>query len=275
MGKEVVVNEILKFYHFARHAGYVFDGHTHADREFKFVINGSLEVTYENIILIMSPGDCLLCEPYAFHREKTLSDGTEYINIHFKSDSLEITGKAKTAVLRGNDLILMNLILSELEAQNSAFTNTNYDFEKYNFTVKKLFEALLYRIIRSNDIPVFSVGKKSFIYNQAINFMRENRNKNLTVEQIAHQCGVCPTVLKSIFNEFTGHGVGRHFLNMRIELAKMKLLQNVPVSAISESMEFSSQAYFTQCFKRECGLTPSEFKKQNMVKKKGEKNEKQ
>ena len=55
----------------------------------------------------------------------------------------------------------------------------------------------------------------------------------------------------------------------------MKLLQNVPVSVISESMEFSSQAYFTQCFKRECGFTPSEFKKQNMVKKKGEKNEKQ
>ena len=273
MEKDIVVNKIIKFYHYARPKGYVFDGHTHADREYKFLINGNLEVTYENVVLIMRPGDCLLCEPYAFHRERTLSDNTEYINIHFSSDTLEITGKAKTAVLKGNDLILNNLILSELESQNSAFTGAKYNFEKYNFTAKKLFEALLYRIIRSNDIPVFSSGKKSFIYNQAINFMRENRGKNLTVEQISRQCGVCPTVLKSVFNEFTGHGVGRHFLNMRIELAKMKLLQNVSVSEISESMEFSSQAYFTQCFKRECGCTPSEFKKRNMIKKKDDGNE--
>ncbi len=262
MERDVNVTKLLKFYHYSRPAGFEFEGHTHIDREFKFVVRGELETTYEDVVITLKAGDCLLCEPGAFHRERALEGSTEYVVLHFHSDSISYTGKPKVATLTGNDLILMNLIATELETENCALDMSRKpDMSKYNSTAKKLFEVLLYKILRNSYIPVYAAGKKNIIYNQAINYMRTHISENLTVEQIARKCGVCATVLKNIFNEFTGHGVGRHFLNMRIEYAKIKLLQNYSASEISDELKFSSQAYFTQCFKRECGCTPSEFKK--------------
>ncbi len=267
MEKDVTVKKLLNYYHYERTEDFVFEGHMHEYREFKYVLKGKLETTYENVVLELGEGDCILCEPGAFHREKALENGTEYAIIHFTSDTLPITGRAKVSTLMGNEKILVNLIIDELETENSAGnTKWTHGLDKYNPTVKKLFEALLYKILSSNYIPVFAGGKRSFLYNQAVNYMREHIYEDLTVDGIARQCGVCSTVLKSIFSEFTGHGVGRHFLNMRLEYAKRRLLQNVSVSDVSDELKFSSQAYFTQCFKRECGCTPSEFKKINFKK---------
>lgn len=238
------IKEINWFYHHTLSERIVFDemGHSHRDRELKFVIMGELQVTYDNVVITLHPGELMLYEPDVFHNEKTLTDICEFVVIHFYCPEMPVVGRPKIVKLTGNNLVLMNLIASD---RSICIDGTGYvDSEKALSTTAKLMEVLFYRIDNIDYIPHFNSGKKSFTYNQAINYMKENIGKELTIDEIARKCGVCPTVLKQIFSEYTGHGVSKHFLVMRLELAKQKLLQNVSVSEISDSIGFSPKPIF-------------------------------
>lgn len=104
-------------------------------------------------------------------------------------------------------------------------------------------------------------SEREYIYRHALEFMYDNLSCRLCIEDIAKECGVCPTLLKSIFSEKSGHGVARHFLGLRLEKAKSLLVSSKTITEVSDALGFSSQAYFSQCFKRECGCTPGEYRK--------------
>ena len=55
-------------------------------------------------------------------------------------------------------------------------------------------------------------------------------------------------------------GVKSYFLEMKLEKAKALLLSGNSVEEVSVDLGFSSPAYFSQCFKREIGKNPIEFK---------------
>lgn len=57
----------------------------------------------------------------------------------------------------------------------------------------------------------------------------------------------------------------KEYLSGRINLEAKRLLTHtqMPVSAISEQLGFDELTNFIKFFKRECGLTPNEFRKQN------------
>ena len=61
--------------------------------------------------------------------------------------------------------------------------------------------------------------------------------------------------------KYAGMGVMKYYNSLRIQKA-MELMQNGKnISETSEILNFSSQQYFTEVFKRQCGMTPSEHKK--------------
>lgn len=56
---------------------------------------------------------------------------------------------------------------------------------------------------------------------------------------------------------------GEYLREFRLIKAKELLLQNMPIGHVAENVGFSSQAYFTKCFKQSFECTPSEFQKQS------------
>ena len=66
--------------------------------------------------------------------------------------------------------------------------------------------------------------------------------------------------LKRVFSKFAGMSVHKYFLNLKLNAA-LKLLQSgKTVTEVTETLNFSSQSYFSSAFKRETGKLPSEFK---------------
>ncbi len=87
-------------------------------------------------------------------------------------------------------------------------------------------------------------------------------DKQLRLETIADEAHLAYSHLSRVFKQSEGISVSEYITNQRIEKARL-LLRNTsePISFISDQVGYSSPYYFSACFKKTTGLTPSEYRK--------------
>lgn len=200
-------------------------------------------------LLITQPGD---------KRRSTLHFTTLYL--HFNT----------------NDPAIKNLIHSicgyhtntsyeELEPTFSNICDTVLDFEpdssinaaakliSFLYMLKK--EVLIYSMIGANS------SSRSII-SEAIDYMKTAYMDPLTVSSIAKHCNVSTSYLHKLFTEIAHTTPNNYLLNIRLSVAKSLLTTTtMPISEIASNSGFNSQCYFSDCFKRQLGITPKEFRK--------------
>lgn len=103
--------------------------------------------------------------------------------------------------------------------------------------------------------------KTNILIKFAIDFIKDNYFKDITLDTIAKKIYITPGYLSQLFKQETGINF-LDFLNQyRIEKAK-ELLKNTFFKnyEISNQVGFSDEKYFSQVFKRYTGLTPTQYK---------------
>ena len=93
--------------------------------------------------------------------------------------------------------------------------------------------------------------------------MQESVSSNLTLEELAAKNNVSISYLKLLFKKYAGVSPKGYYTRLRLHHAAELLEKGIPISEISDRMSFSSPNYFSEFFKRNTGLSPSEFKKGN------------
>ena len=88
-------------------------------------------------------------------------------------------------------------------------------------------------------------------------------DENFSVEQLSKEVGMSRAQLHRKLIALTGVSASRFVRNYRLEHAH-QLLQNKvgTVSEIAYRVGYSSPAYFTKCFTEDCGISPSQVKKE-------------
>lgn len=101
---------------------------------------------------------------------------------------------------------------------------------------------------------------------KAIEFVCRNRTKRITVSDVADRLGVNRSYLSSLFVRETGQSLSSFIRQEKIKAAaNMLRFSDYTCSDIAEYFGFAGQSHFIQCFKREMGLTPREFRKQSVA----------
>lgn len=96
---------------------------------------------------------------------------------------------------------------------------------------------------------------------QVAEFIRENLEKNLTVELLAAQAGLHPNYFIREFQRFFQEPPIRFVLGLREERAREMLEHSdLSVKEIGISLGFSNQNYFSEFFKKRSGYSPSEYR---------------
>jgi AraC family transcriptional activator of pyochelin receptor len=86
-------------------------------------------------------------------------------------------------------------------------------------------------------------------------------NEQLTLEQIARQCGINRSKLSRGFRELYGTSVAEALAERRLEQARHALLvTDLPVGLIGYKSGYQNNASFTRAFGRRFGLSPSELR---------------
>lgn len=112
---------------------------------------------------------------------------------------------------------------------------------------------------------VKELGGKS-LYNPVIrrakDYISRHMHDKISVSKMAHEIGVNPDYLSSLFSRSENKTITEYILNERLYLCENMLkYSDYSIQEISAYFAFSSQSHFTKLFKRSRGITPSEYRR--------------
>lgn len=122
-------------------------------------------------------------------------------------------------------------------------------------------EMLLDFTQKMADLPKQQVYSIQII--KAMEYVYKHRNERLTVQEIADNLNINRSYLSSLFIKETGKSISAFIRKEKINAtANMLKFSEYGYSDIAEYFGFASQSHFIQCFKKQMGLTPKEYRKQ-------------
>lgn len=95
-------------------------------------------------------------------------------------------------------------------------------------------------------------------------YFRENLNKNVNIEELAHELNVGYSYFRQMFRKYTGISPIQYHLSLRIQKAKDLLVStDQSIKEIAIDLGFESYFYFSRIFKDKTGKSPLEFRKEH------------
>ncbi len=129
----------------------------------------------------------------------------------------------------------------------------------------RLMQLIMGVIGRMNDI--FERDKKSEKVNfqQILGYIANNlRYESLSPASICHSFFISERTLTRMFAKNLGISPAKYILLQRTEMGKKMLAEtDMTVDRISAILHFSGTRHFRRVFEEYCGMTPSEWRKQN------------
>jgi pimeloyl-ACP methyl ester carboxylesterase/AraC-like DNA-binding protein len=99
---------------------------------------------------------------------------------------------------------------------------------------------------------------------RALDLIHARYREPLTVDQLAREAGVSRSVLGERFVSALGVPPMRYAGRWRLEVARHMLSEGrCGIAEIAWQVGFSSEAAFNRAFKRDCGIPPAEWRRQN------------
>ncbi|UKS30445.1 AraC family transcriptional regulator [Paenibacillus sp. HWE-109] len=134
---------------------------------------------------------------------------------------------------------------------------------KSDTMVQLLIAQLLIRIARLwREATSGGLAQSEWYVKQSLDYLHQNYDRDIQVKDIAGAVNLHPGYLQRIFKSVTGQTLMAYLTGIRMEKAKMLLLEtDVPIAEISDYIGVGSRQYFHMLFKDYTNSTPTEFRK--------------
>ena len=105
--------------------------------------------------------------------------------------------------------------------------------------------------------------RKKDCIDEVIHFMHENIERKLTLDDLARQAGLSTSHLSLLFHKKTYYSPLQYLNHLRIQKACQLLdFTDMKINQISPKIGFEDSLYFTRIFKKNMGMSPSEYRLQ-------------
>ncbi|MHA7583893.1 response regulator transcription factor [Paenibacillus vandeheii] len=102
--------------------------------------------------------------------------------------------------------------------------------------------------------------------NRMITYIEEHFAEDVTLKRLAEYVRMDASYVSDLFKKKTGITMTHFIQNRRVQAAKMLLTETEKtVSEIGRLVGFENDNYFIKIFKRWCGLTPNEYRKEQKI----------
>ncbi len=103
---------------------------------------------------------------------------------------------------------------------------------------------------------------------QALHYIHENYNKNLNMAVVTNYISMNYSLFSYTFKQYTGKNFVDYLKNLRVNEAKKLLTEtDMLIMDISRAVGYDNEKHFTKVFKAECGVSPSEYRKNTLYRK--------
>ncbi len=105
-------------------------------------------------------------------------------------------------------------------------------------------------------------GKNAAKLKKALNYIRSNYTGSVTLAALSEISGMSPKYFCTFFRRMTRQTPFEYLNSYRIECAAKQLISgNAPVTDIAFGCGFNDLSYFIKVFKRQKGMSPTEYRK--------------
>ena len=120
---------------------------------------------------------------------------------------------------------------------------------------------------RSSSSQITASGRvRDFYIKEALNYIEQNFQNDISVENIASFCGLNRTYFGRIFKETVGKSPQQFLLSYRMaKAAELLKLTQLSISDIGNAVGYPNQLHFSRAFKNVYGVSPREWRNKNQM----------
>ena len=271
------IAKIVTIHYYEVGRGFTFSGERHDFWEMVYVDKGSVCITRDGEKVILTQGEVIFHRPNEFHTICSYESAPNFFVISFSSSSVSMKYfEHYRATLEKVHKSLLTSIIKEAEVSYSIPKNEP-NLRKLQRRkdaplggeqlIKSYLEQLLIYLLRSEEksknVTFFPLVEEEKPLVAAIkNYISNRCEENIRVEEICQAFGYSKSFLGHLFREHTGESLAAYAITQKIERAKELLRDDrLNITQISVRLSFENPQYFARVFKRECGMTPTEWRR--------------
>lgn len=191
--------------------------------------------------------------------QKILNDILGHIFFSSRGDFAYIKARViELVVILSRAAIEGGADITEVFGLNHDYINDVQNFESLN----ELNQWLAKVLIRfTNSVFEFSMTKHSDLIKRVIGYIRKNYMNKISLNDISEYTKLSVSYLSKVFKEQTNENLSAYINQVRIESAKLFLLDNsIPLVEVSYLSGFEDQSYFSKVFKKLTSVTPGKYR---------------
>ena len=256
-------NEYPYAFHHVDLAQTVIPWHWHEALEFDYVVSGSVKVSTpgqtqtfsagegfflnSNVLTAMVREEACVIDSHLFH--------AAFLAGHFKS---VFETKYLSPVLQNRNLELLP-IRGQSPAERELLKKLLQEFQTRNLLSE--IWLLLLQVLESTRLQASPTKNQDRMLTM-MSFIGEHYSEKLTLEDIADSAAVSTRECLRCFRSAIGQSPMEYLIDYRIRAA-CRLLEKTDLSVTDIAMEtgWGSSSYFAKMFRRTCGKTPNEYRK--------------
>lgn len=126
-----------------------------------------------------------------------------------------------------------------------------------------LFLDYLTRSAKSTKL-IQSSKMSNYYIKEALNFIEQNFQNNITIEDIAAVCGINRSYFGKIFRNSIGRSPQEFLMNYRmVKATELLKLTSLSIAEIGAAVGYENQLHFSRAFKTIYGVSPREWRNQH------------
>lgn len=115
-------------------------------------------------------------------------------------------------------------------------------------------------------VQKYRLDEYSPLVRKAVTYIRVHLSDQLSLRQIASGIKVSPSYLSRIFNQEAKESISSFITRARVEkAAELLSFSRMPIQNVAAYVGFSDLNYFSRCFKKWMGKTPSEYRAESTI----------
>ncbi len=273
----VDVTKIVTIHYYEVDKDFAFDGEYHDFWEMVYVDKGSVAITRDGEEIILAQGEVIFHRPNEFHTIRAFESAPNFFVISFVSSSLSMKCFERfCSTLKKTHKSLLTSIIKEAE-ESYHIPKNDPGLRKLRRRkdaplgseqlIKSYLEQLLIYLLRSeesaeNAAVLPPLAEEKPLISALKDYISTRSEETIKVDEICRAFGYSKSFLSRLFREHTGSSLAAFAIAQKMERAKELLRDDrFNITQISAKLSFENPQYFARVFKRECGMTPTEWKR--------------
>ena len=103
------------------------------------------------------------------------------------------------------------------------------------------------------------------LYTRILHYIHQHHTEKITVRDLSEKFFCSVSSISHIFKSTCGYSISDYITKLRMETAKAMLANSgMSILSVALNVGYTDCSYFSNVFKKNCGISPSEYRKQQL-----------